>query len=42
MVANLGDGRAVASVHNMAKALTQVHLIFIVLGEGESGQKMVG
>jgi serine/threonine protein phosphatase PrpC len=24
MVANLGDGRAVASVHNMAKALTQV------------------
>lgn len=25
MVANLGDGRAVASVHNMAKALTQDH-----------------
>ena len=24
MVANLGDGRAVASVHNMAKQLTQV------------------
>ena len=29
MVANLGDGRAVASVHNMPKQLTQVELIIL-------------